>query len=219
MVDYKDLKSQVKTRRDFNNLMNKYNRYLKDNAEEIQKNDRGAVATNWQIKEFNIAQRAENTRRKHMREKLGEKEVTIGGKGTGVKRKEMGSIKENAVKESKKSFKGMRSQEDWEKAFKLMDKRMNSTYYEDAQRRMLENYIKGLIQEGYSDELLKLMNTIPLDIFEEIIDTDEFATFGFIYDPIELSMKQDRLIELWSQHSDENTNNGVNYEALIKGVE
>lgn len=217
MLDYHELKKSIKTRQDFNNLINKYNRYLREGVEETIKSERGAVASKWAVKEFEINQRAENTRRRAKAKQLGEKEVTLGGKPTGNKRAEMGDIKENAVKPSQKKFKNQ-SQREWELASRLFDRKMYSTYNDEKQQLMIENYVKGLIAEGYSDELQQLMNKIPVSKFMEIVDTDDMATFAFIYDPIELKAKQERLIELWEQYADENVDNKINFNAIADEV-
>ncbi len=217
MLDYQDAKAQIKTRQDLNNFMRKYERYLRDGVEETIKSDRGAVASKWAVREFEIAQRAENTRRRAIAKRLGQKDVTIAGKSTGVKRAEMGSINENATKPSNKKFKNQ-SQREWELASRLFDRKMHSTYNDEQQQKMIENYVKGLIAEGYSDELLQMLNKIPVDKFREIIDTDETATFSFIYDPLELKVKQDYLIELWEQHVDENVDNGINFGEIADVV-
>ena len=218
MLDYKDVKESIKTRQDLHNFINKYNRYLREGAEETLKSDRGAVASKWAVKEFEIAQRAENTRRRATAKRLGAQDVTIGGKSTGVKRAEMGKIKENAVKPSRKKFKNQ-SQREWELASRLFDRKMHSTYNDEQQQKMIENYVKGLIAEGYNDELINLLNKIPLKQFLDVVDTDEKATFDFIYDPLELRVKQDSLIELWEQYVDEDTNNRINIEALTSEVQ
>jgi hypothetical protein len=95
---------------------------------------------------------------------------------------------------------------------------MHSTYNDDQQQKMIENYVKGLIAEGYSDELLNLMNKIPVDKFREIVDTDETASFDFIYDPLELKIKQDSLIELWEQHADETIDNNIDFGLITEEV-
>lgn len=217
MLDYQEVKSQIKTRQDLNNFINKYNRYLREGSEEIIRSDRGAVATRWAVREFEIAQRAENTRRRATARKIGEQNVTVTGRDTGIKRAEMGSIKENSVKPSRKKFKNQ-SQREWELASKLFDRKMYSTYNDEQQQRMLENYVKGLIAEGYSDELIQLLNRIPVDRFREIIDTDETATFDFIYDPLDLKAKQDYLLELWQQYVDENVNNNIDFTSITMTV-
>lgn len=218
MLDYQDAKKDIKTRQDFNNFIKKYERYLREGVEEIKTSDRGAKATTWAVREFEIAQRAENTRRRATAKRLGEQNVKIGGKDTGVKRAEMGKIKENAVKPSQKKFKNQ-SQREWELASRLFEKKMHSTYNDERQQLMIENYVKGLIAEGYNDELLNLMNKVPLKQFLEVVDTDEKATFDFIYDPLELKAKQDSLIELWEQYVDEETDNNINFDAIMKEVQ
>lgn len=218
MLDYQGAKKDIKTRQDFNNFIKKYERYLREGVEEIKTSDRGAKATTWAVREFEIAQRAENTRRRATAKRLGEQNVKIGGKDTGVKRAEMGKIKENAVKPSQKKFKNQ-SQREWELASRLFEKKMHSTYNDERQQLMIENYVKGLIAEGYNDELLNLMNKIPLKQFLEVVDTDEKATFDFIYDPLELKAKQDSLIELWEQYVDEETDNNINFDAIMKEVQ
>lgn len=218
MLDYQDAKSQIKTRQDFHNFVNKYERYLREGVEETIKSDRGAVASKWAVREFEIAQRAENTRRRAVAKRLGEQDVTIAGKSTGVKRAEMGKIKENAVKPSKKNFKSQ-SQEEWERASKLFERKMMSTYNDERMQAMVENYIKGLIAEGYSDDLLQMFNKIPLDKFREIVDTDETATFDFIYDPLELKSKEESLFELWEQYVDETIDNHIIIESISEQVQ
>lgn len=218
MLDYQEEKAKIKTRADLNKFIKKHERFLREGAEEIVKSEYGAVASKWEVKEFNLAQRGENIRRAKKRKKLEEKDVTIAGKTTGNKRAEMGKIKENEVKPSRKKFNKM-TQKDWEKAFALFEKKLHSSYFEGKQRDMISNYIKGLIREGYSDDLLNMMNTIPLDKFEEIIDTDETATFDFIYDPIELKAKEDILLSLWEQHSAGENINDINIDNIIKDVE
>lgn len=218
MLDYQDAKKDIKTRQDYNNFIKKYERYLREGVEEIKTSDRGAKATTWAVREFEIAQRAENTRRRATAKRLGEQNVKIGGKDTGVKRAEMGKIKENAVKPSQKKFKNQ-SQREWELASRLFDRKMHSTYNDERQQAMIENYVKGLIAEGYNDELINLLNKIPLKRFLEVVDTDEKATFDFIYDPLELKAKQESLIELWEQYVDEETDNNINFDAIMKEVQ
>ena len=217
MLDYSELKEQIKTRQDFNRLMNKYNRYLREGAEEIKKSDRGAVATNFEIKEFEIAQRAENVRRANMRKKLGEEDVTIAGKSTGVKRAEMGSVLNNATKPSKKKFNNM-SQGDWKHAFQEFEKKMRSTYNEEMRADQLRRYVKGLIAEGYSDELLQILNKVSPEDFDRVFYSDETATIDFIYDPLDLRVKQDSLIELWEQYVDDNVDNKLDIIGITEEV-
>ena len=217
MLNYQEIKKSIKTRHDLKMVMNKYNRYLKEGAEEVIKTDAGGVLTKWQRKEIQIFDRTENAKRTRKAKKLGEREVTVGGKGTGQTRSQMGNIKENDIKKRKHDINKM-NQDDINAIFRLMDKKMRSSYEEERKKLMIENYVKGLISEGYSDELIKLLNKIDVDVFLEIIDTDELATFDFIYDPLELKAKETKLIELWKEHLNNSIDNKINYSSIRQDI-
>lgn len=218
MLDYNEAKALIKTRRDYNNFVKKYKRYLRNGMEEVVKSERGAVATKWERNEFYIYQRAENNRRKKALQKIGENSVTIGGKDTGVKRAEMKSVRQNAFKSSKKTFEKS-SQNEWRNAFKLFEAKMFSSYSEKEMHKHMRNYIKGLIAEGYPDELIKLIEQIPVEVFQQVFHMDEVATYDFIYDPLELQVKAEQLMELWQQYIDENTHNRFDYDAINNEIQ
>lgn len=206
MLDYQEVKASIKTRQDLNNFLNKYNRYLREGVEETVKSDRGAVASKWAIHEFEIAQRAENTRRRAKAKREGEQTVTIAGKETDVKRAEMGRIRDLENKASNKKFKNM-SSDDWKHAFRQFEKMMNSNYREEGIKKHMRNYIKGLIAEGYSDDLINILSHVKPEDFEKVFGRDELAWYDFIYDPMELKAKQELLIELWEPYVDDLHNN------------
>lgn len=211
MLDYQEVKATIKTRRDFNNFMNKYKRYLKDGAEELQKSDRGAVATNWQVREFEISQFADNVRKRA--ELKNQETVTVQGKDTGYTPAEMGRVRVNELLPSNKKFKNM-SKEEFEKAFRNFERKMSSTYNEEMKRQLLRNYVKGLIAEGYPQELIDLMKHITPDTFHRVFQRDDTAQIDFIYDPIDLQSKADTIIGLWSKYA----NNGFNNDFPIDEI-
>lgn len=194
-----DAIASIETRDDLKRLQGQLSRFTQRGAEKPFESSRGLKTTQWAVDEFKRNQRAENIRRAKRKKELGEKEVKRGGQPTGAKRKEMGKIKENAVKPSKKNPARM-SAEEFEKASKLFEAKMRESYTEEQKRNMQINYIRGLIHEGYSDELANYLTTIPTEKFLEIIDTDETATFDFIYDPINRQTKEDILWDVWEEH-------------------
>ena len=109
-------------------------------------------------------------------------------------------------------------QEEWKKASALMDKRMRDNYDDERKLLLLRNYMKGLMKEGFSDSLVSLLNRVNLNKFVDTIDTDENATVDFIYDPIELKVKEDILIDLWSEKAG-NRSNGIDIADLQKEIE
>lgn len=218
LLDYKTVKSGIKTRADLNRFIKKHERFLREGAEELHKSTRGAVMTQWEKHEFEIAQNVENMRRAKRKKRIDKMKVTQGGKDTGVTRAEMGSIKENEVKPSKKNVDNM-SQKEWDAARKLFDKKLRSDYNEEKTRAMKSNYILGLIRAGYSQEIIDLVSRVPLETFLDIVDTDVYAEFDFIYDPQELKDKEELLNETWKDYATEKDSNVDLHEIKQKSYE
>lgn len=206
MVDYlpqrmtkKDAIQSIETRADFNRLAKSLQRFSKRGAEKAVTSSRGAKATQWEVDEFRRKQQIENARRTRERKAIEEKEVKIAGRGTGKTRAEMGSIKENELKPSRKKFDNM-SQKEWELASKNMDRLLNATVREERRLQMRENYLKGLTENGFLDDapdLEKYIRGIDIDTFYETVQTDETATFFFYKDPIAYKSRLDTLIDTW----------------------
>lgn len=192
----------IGTRADFNRLTKSLQRFSKRGAEKPVSSSRGAKATQWEVDEFKIKQRVENARRTRERKKIEQQEVKSRGKSTGVTRAEMGSIKENSLKPSRKKFENL-SQKEWELAKKNIDNMLNATHRYEQKLKMKENYIKGLITAGFPDEVINLVQNMDVDKFVTTVETDQEATFDFIYDPLELKAKSDALTEVWTNASKE----------------
>lgn len=201
-LSFKELKNKISTRSELKRTENSLKRFSRKGAEKQIVSSRGAKSTVWEVNEFKIKQRIENARRTRERKKIESQEVKSRGKGVGVTRSEMGSIKENSLKPSKKNFNNL-SQKEWELAKRNIDNMLNENYRNDKKMQMKENYIKGLENAGYSDELIQLIKKVDIDVFINTVETDQEATFDFIYDPIELQVKSDSLYEVWSNVIDE----------------
>ncbi|MBQ8426182.1 MAG: hypothetical protein IJX16_00255 [Clostridia bacterium] len=208
-LDRKEVKEEIRTPEDFKHFVERHTGFLKEGAEKVVSSTRGAKSTQWEIEEFYRNQERENERRRKKLEEIGKKEVKIAGEGTGVTRAEMGKIKENEVKESKKKFENM-SMEEWERASRLFEKKMQSTYTDKATHDKLVHYCVGLETQGLSD-IVELMKRVPLDKFLELLDTDEVADFDFIYDPVELEVRRERLRTLWEQYATNETEHNLEY--------
>ena len=205
----KSVKQDIKTPEDFKHFVERHTRFLNEGAENIVTSSRGAKATQWEVDEFYINQDLENEKRRKTKEELGNEEVTIANKGTGVKRAEMGLIKENEVNDSQRNFDNM-SMKEWKNLSNLFEKKMLSSYSDKMKLNKLTHYCLGLEGQGLGD-LVDMMKQVPLDKFIDMLDTDEIADFDFIYDPINLEVRREKLIELWSEHVDPNTNHILEY--------
>lgn len=201
-VKKSDIVKSIETRADFNRIISSLKRFSVQGAEEPVKSSRGAKSTKWEVDEFMHKQRIENARRTRERKKLNEEEMKSRGKKLGMKRGEMGTIRENELKPSRKKFTNL-SQKEWELAKGYIDNMLDASYREDKQKRMKANYIKGMIEAGFSQGLIDLVEKTPLDKFIKTFNTDTEATFDFIYDPLELIIKENALRGVWG-----NANNG-----------
>ena len=195
-VTKKNAVQSIESRADFNRLTKSLQRFSKKGAEKPVTSSRGAKATQWEVDEFKHKQRIENARRTRERKKIEQQEVLTRGKPTGVTRAEMGSIKENSLKPSRKKFENLSAKE-WELAKTNIDKLLNATEREERKEKMRSNYLKGLIDAGFSDEVIDIVRNIDVDKFIQTVETDQEATFDFIYDPLELAIKNNVLKEVW----------------------
>lgn len=199
----KQAKAAIETRADFNRLASSLQRFSKRGAEKIVTSSRGAKATQWEVSEFKNKQRIENARRTRERKAIEAKEVKIGGKKQGVTRAEMGRVKENALKPSRKKFDSM-SQKEWELATKNMDRAFSGIEREKGRVRMRENYIKGLADSGILDahpEIEEMIRSVDFDTFLETVETDETATFLFYKDPTAFEVRCDEILAAWTAAS------------------
>lgn len=189
----------IETRADLNRLVNSLHRFSKRGAEKPVSSTRGAKATQWEVNEFKNKQRMENARRTRERKKIENEDVKIGGKSTGQTRAQMGSVKENALKPSRKNFKNM-SQKEWELASKNMDKMLNAKFRNEKNELMRENYIKGLTENGFIDDVPELedwIRGVDFDTFFTTVETDETATFFFYKDPIAYESRKEKIVDAW----------------------
>lgn len=195
----KDAIAAIETRADFSRLTKSLQRFSQRGAEAPVVSSRGAKATQWEVDEFRRKQQIENARRTRERKAIEAKEVKIAGKGQGRTRAEMGTIKENELKPSRKNFQNM-SQKEWELASKNMDRLLNATARNEKKLQMRENYLKGLTENGFLDdrpELEEYIRGIDIETFYETVQTDETATFFFYKDPIAYKSRLDTLIDTW----------------------
>lgn len=195
----KKIMGDIETRADFRRITNSLQRFSRRGSEELVKSPRGAKATKYEINEFKIKERAVNAQRTKARKKIEEKEVKIGGKGTGKTRAEMGSIKENSLKNSNKNF-NSKSQKEWDLARKNIDNQLNRNYILSKQQLMKENYLKGLEENGFLSampEIEDFIRNMDFDKFLETVETDDTATFDFYKDPIAWEARKAKIQASW----------------------
>lgn len=192
----KDIEKGIHTRTDFNRTIKSLQRFSVRGAEEPSKASRGAKATKWEISETKKKARLINREREKTKERLLAKEVTTRGKGTGQTRAQMGTIKENEIKPINVNF-NIKSQKEWDLMKANIDAQLDEAWKAFKKSNMKLNYIKGLEEAGFSQDIIAMVHQMDVDKFIETVDTEEQASFDFIYDPIEHQLKSDSLWETW----------------------
>ena len=195
-VKKSEITARITTRQDLQRELKSLERFTKRGAEKPVKTKESA-RTKWEIDEFRRKQNRINRQKRARREELGEKEVTTRGRSTGVKRKEMGRVKElSQVREDNRDPLKMKDEE-FIKAKRNIENALNPMTNEFAKHNAKLNYIKGLRNAGFSEDIVDLVRKTDIDEFVDTINLDEQADFDFIYDEIEFQGHQEILRETW----------------------
>ena len=197
----KEAMGKIETRADFNRFVKSAQRFTTRGAETAVKSKRGFVDTKWAVDEALRLNRRKEARKKRELAKLSEQEVLSRGKGTGVKRAEMGTVRENELKPSKKNIDNM-SQREWELFKKGLESEMYDKYSEAKKQRMKENYIKAMINVGIDETIQAIVEAMPLDEFVNTVINDQEGSFDYVYSPEELSVVNMSLRETWEAAAD-----------------
>lgn len=194
-----EYKKKITNRSDFNKLVNSAERFLKPNAEKIIENDVGLRITKYERKEIGIKIATINRKRASRLEKYGNVDVVNQGVPTGMKRKEMGSMRMNDLKPKKVNFNTLTKQN--HKSFiESLNKQSMSSYMTKADAKWKANYIKSLqhsLPKKYSFLITVLKNT-PLDKFMDTIYRDQNASIEFNYSPESAELKAKILTQIWT---------------------
>ena len=187
--------ASIYSRRDFNRRMKDYKAFSKRGAEAFE-NVGGKPATKWLADLWKTHQKIRNQQRAARRKELEESPVYSRGRDTGAKRKEMGKIKENAVKPSKLDPAKMHRKE-FEKAWDALEREISDLGRAEKMELFKSNYIKAMINEGYSQELIDYVRALPAALIVDTLDIDTEATIDFVYSRAELKLREQVLWEVW----------------------
>lgn len=224
LVDYlpdkitaKEIIENTKTRQALNLQLNKLQRFTRRGSEEIFTNAQGVTDIRYNANEFAIFKRSENVAKKKKKEFLENQDVTQGGESTGIKRVQMGKIKEVNLEPITQTVSEM-NQREWDKMKSLMNKKLLRRANNEDARQALRNYVKGLIKEGYSDDIIEMLRHVDIDEFADVLDMDVFAEFDFIYGLEELKAKEEALISTWEKYITNTEHSYIDVEEIIDEV-
>ena len=195
-VSLKDLRAELKagTRKEFNRMMAKMERYLKKGAEMPYTTHTGAVITKFAKREAEIAINTINARLKSERNLLGVKPPKAG---------EMGSVIYNQLRplDQTKVYNVQKVlPKDWAKFAQNLEAMLHNSDIEIKSERYKENYIKAvetaLGPNSPVIEAVKKMN--PKDLYRAFYESP-MMQIDFYYEPIEAERKEELILSFLDQ--------------------
>lgn len=175
-VKYSDLKSEIRTRQDLKREMNSLKRFSKKGSEEIvvlPNTDYNLKTTKWQKKEMSIMVSTINRRRKERYKKTLDLEATSRGKELGYKLSDVGFKKRTELELASRTVTSPKmTQTDLKKRFESLKKEIPSTFWDEKDQRLKENYIKAL-EANYSDAKYKS----SVEVIKKAINSMTFSNF------------------------------------------
>ena len=176
-VNKTGLKEDITTRTDLNNIIKSLQTI--DNA--MIHTTRGGKLSIGDYKVWKDKEKRANQIKKKERERIENLPTFTAGKPTNLKKGQMHSVKDNSLKERNRNIKNM-SNKDIDASFKALDSVLNKRYANERKKSYRENYITALKNNGvYSEEIEKLVKSVPLQWFVDTAELDEQANIEFAY--------------------------------------
>lgn len=185
-LNVKEIKNDVKTRRDFNNVINSVERFMKKGAEKPIVTKEGIKTTAYQKRELEIKVRAINSRRSAELKKASPSTE----KGT------MGTIRANNLRPKKYDLDKIK-RSDWDKFVESVEKQSKDSYSAEQYDRYKDNFIRGLenVFGEKGRELIEIAKQINPETLTQMFYDDPILQIDFIYDPLEMDIKIEAMTE------------------------
>lgn len=180
------LRDKIQTRQDFNREVKSARRFLKPGAETPVTSATGIRTTRWEKQEVGIKVGVINRRRNR---ELKEMNPTT-EKGT------MGTIRENNLRPKKYDIDKIKAS-DWDMFVYGVEKQIMSGYTAQKNELYKQNFIKavGTAFGSKGTEIVEMVQSIPADILVELYYNDPVLQVEFIYNPLEMQIKIDNIVE------------------------
>lgn len=198
------LKKQIQTSRDLENMINSLQRFSRRGAEEIvdvPTNEYNLKTTKWQKEEMVIMTRSVNLRRKNRKKDVEDVELELHGKKLGYTQGDlgMGSIDKNALKPIKPFTRTM-TRAELKAKYEVLRNESQYYYWKKRDLMLVNNYIDTFLENfGETKRSLRLANKLRKMDFKEFYlifrkDPNKFET---LY-PLTKEQKEEYLTELES---------------------
>lgn len=185
-ISTKEIREQIKTRRDLKNELNSIERFMRKGAEKPIVTKEGIKTTTYEKKEIEIKVRGINARRTAERKRAN----VSTEKGT------MGTIRENNLRPKQVDINKIKKS-DWEKFKESVEKQARDSYFQGKYERYKENFMKGL-ENAFGEkgrELQEIATQISAERLTQMYYDDPILQIDFIYDPLEMQVKIDAMKE------------------------
>lgn len=182
-MSVKELQSLISTRQDLKRELNSLHRFMEKGAEEfvnVPDNDNNLKITKWQKKEMGIRLSKINRVRAQRRKEVEELEMTEGGKPLGYTVGQFGMGKaEHVSLLPLKSFTPGMNYANLKMRFKHMVKESQDKYYTAKEEMMMNNYIKGILENYDPDDVEEIVENIRNMDFNDFYKTYQKEPGGF----------------------------------------
>lgn len=156
-----DLKANINTRQDFNNIINSLARFSRRGAEDIKVNPYGVAVTNWELNEYNIKRAVRNRTFNQRKARLQKLEIELKGFEDPLTRSEMGREEAAVLRPMKNRFKTARSLTEFKQSMKTAVKQSKSGYWLMRDDIYKENYLTALERElGHIDGVKDIIDYV-----------------------------------------------------------
>jgi hypothetical protein len=180
------LRDKIQTRQDFNREIKSARHFLKPGAETPVTSATGIRTTRWEKREIGIKVGVINRRRNRELKKMN----PTTEKGT------MGTIRENNLRPKKYDIDKIKAS-DWDMFVYGVEKQIMSGYTAQKNELYKQNFIKAVKTAFGSKgtEIVEMAQSIPADILVELYYNDPVLQVEFIYNPLEMQIKIDNIVE------------------------
>ena len=194
-VNVQNIKSNIKTRNDFNKSIASLERFMKKGAEKVTVTKSGVRTTKYQLDELKIQHRIINLQRKAKR-----KEAKVStSKGT------MGSINTRHLTPKKNNSQNI-PKNMWQNYIDSVQKQIYDTYYEGKSNMYRDNYFKAVminLGEDFANELREITNNISNEDFYKAYYANPDLQPEFYYSMEEQEMKKTIVLNAWNDYIEE----------------
>lgn len=197
----KEVRSSIGTRRDFNNTINRIQRFSRRGSEQVI-NVQGTEITKYEYAELKRSIRRLNNIRTAEREALESMALKSRGEEVGYT-VGMGDITIRSLRNRQLNLRN-KSRRELEHYLDFIELQSTDKYYIEKARNYKKNYLDAFSKEfsgmPFFEEFYYQLQQIPPEIFTEVLYTDTEGGIDFVYDEIERMSRYEQLAGVWSDY-------------------